>query len=66
MFYVIKTMSSLVAAWFKDDDKKLLVKVCDNRRETITDFVRRSVMAELARLSYLTPEEKKALGVPAK
>jgi phosphoribosyl-ATP pyrophosphohydrolase len=58
--------NSLVAAWFRDEDKKLLVKVCENRRETITDFVRRSVMSELARLSYLPAEEKKALGIIAK
>jgi hypothetical protein len=59
-------MKQLVAAWFEQEDKKLLVKVCEGRRETITDFVRRSVMAELGRLSYLPDSEKKALGVLAK
>ncbi len=56
----------LVAAWFKDEDKKLLYKVCEDRRERISDFVRRSVMSELARLSYLPDSEKKALGVLVK
>jgi hypothetical protein len=59
-------LKELVAAWFEVNDKKLLRKVCDARRETITDFVRRSVMAELARLSFLPDNQKKALGVLAK
>ena len=56
----------LVGAKFREDDKKLLVKVCKDRREDISDFVRRSVMAELARLTYLPDSEKKALGVLVK
>ena len=56
-------MKKLVAAWFEEQDKKLLVKVCGDRRETVTDFVRRSVMIELAKLSYLPADEKKSLGV---
>ena len=59
-------MKELVGAWFEQEDKKLLRKVCEGRRETITDFVRRSVMSELARLSYLPDSEKKALGVLVK
>lgn len=56
-------MKELVAALFENEDKKLLVKVCKERRETVTDFVRRSVMTELARLNYLPDSSKKALGV---
>lgn len=42
----------------------LLRKVCEARRgEDLSDFVRRSVMMELARLSYLSEEEKKTLGM---
>ncbi len=56
----------LVAAWFDTEDKKLLAKVCQERRETFSVFIRRATMSELARLSYLDSSEKKALGVLAK
>ncbi len=41
----------------------LLKKAAELRGEDISDFVRRAVYADLARLSLLTPEEKKMLGV---
>jgi len=41
---------------------KLLKKVAKARGEDLSDFVRRSVKLELARLSFLSDEEKKALG----
>lgn len=47
----------------EEEDKNLLKKVCKARGEDVSDFVRRAVKKELASLSYLTPEEKKALGV---
>jgi len=56
----------IVGAKFREKDKDLLVKVCRDRREDISDFVRRAVMGELARLSYLPESEKKALGVLVK
>ena len=59
-------MSEFVNVRFGEADKELLVKVCKNRREDISGFVRKAVMAELARLSYLPDSEKKALGVLAK
>jgi len=43
--------------------KELIDRVAKARGEQISNFVRRAVKTELARLSYLTPEEKKALGV---
>jgi uncharacterized protein (DUF1778 family) len=45
------------------EDKSLLEKICKARGEDLSDFVRRSVRKELASLSYLSDEEKKALGV---
>ena len=42
----------------------LAKKVSDSRGENLSTFVRRAVLRELARLSYLTPEEKKALEMP--
>lgn len=42
---------------------KLLKKVCDYRNEDLSDFIRRAVLKELASLSYLPEEQKKALGM---
>jgi hypothetical protein len=44
-------------------DKALLERVCRDRRGDISDFVRKAIKKELARLSYLSLEEKKTLGV---
>jgi hypothetical protein len=41
----------------------LLRKVSRARGEDLSDFVRRAIKTELARLSYLSPDEKKALGI---
>jgi hypothetical protein len=43
--------------------KELVEKVCKARGEDISDFIRRSVRKELASLSYLPAEDKKALGI---
>jgi hypothetical protein len=43
--------------------KALLEKVARDRGEDVSSFVRRAIKIELARLSFLSPEEKKALGV---
>ena len=56
----------MVTVRFGQSDKDLLIKVCKNRREDISGFVRKAVMSELARLSYLPDSEKKALGVLVK
>jgi len=44
-------------------DKDLLQKVSKSRGEDLSDFVRRAIRKELASLSYLSAEDKKALGV---
>ena len=41
---------------------ELVQKVADARGEYVADLVRRAVKAELARLSFLSDFEKKALG----
>jgi hypothetical protein len=41
----------------------LLTKVCSNRGEDVSDFIRRAILKELASLSFLDPEQKKALGI---
>jgi antitoxin component of RelBE/YafQ-DinJ toxin-antitoxin module len=43
--------------------KDLVEKVCKARGEDVSDFVRRSIRKELASLSFLPAEDKKALGM---
>ncbi len=56
-------MSNAVSARMHQEHKALLEKVCKARGEDVSDFVRRSILKELASLSFLSAEEKKALGV---
>jgi hypothetical protein len=44
-------------------DRSLLVKVCKARGEDLSDFVRLAIRKELAALSFLPDEDKKALGM---
>jgi uncharacterized protein (DUF1778 family) len=44
-------------------DRELLSKVSKARGEDVSDFVRRAIKKELASLSYLPDEDKKALGI---
>lgn len=43
--------------------KELIEKVCKARGEDLSSFLRRAVKKELAALSFLSEDEKKALGV---
>ncbi|RLI11508.1 hypothetical protein DRO35_04905 [Candidatus Bathyarchaeota archaeon] len=56
-------MSKHVGVRMRPEDVKLLRNICRARGEDLSDFVRRAVRKELARLSFLTIEEKKALGI---
>ncbi len=49
-----------------DEDLNLLRLVCKARGETPSTFLRRAMKREFARLSYLSPAEKKALEVTTK
>jgi hypothetical protein len=55
--------NNTISARISEKDKTLVIRVCKDRGEDISDFVRRSIRKELASLSFLTSEEKKALGV---
>lgn len=37
--------------------------ISNARGEDVSDFVRRAILKELANLSFLSPEQKKALGI---
>jgi len=57
------TPFKIIAARFSRSDAVLLKKICKARGEDLSDFLRRSVRKEFARLSYLSDDEKKALEV---
>lgn len=57
-------MSNQIVVRFEASIKELARKVAKARGEDLSDFVRRAVKMELARLCFLSEDEKKALGVP--
>jgi uncharacterized protein (DUF1778 family) len=50
-----------IFAKVEEEEARLIKRVAKARGEDLSDFVRRAVRKELARLSYLSDEEKKAL-----
>lgn len=44
-------------------DVLLAKRICRSRGEDLSDFVRRAIRTEMAKLSFLKPEDRKALGV---
>lgn len=57
-------MGNQVVVRFDVKTLTIIRKVTKARGEDISDLVRRAVKTELARLSFLSETEKKALGVP--
>jgi hypothetical protein len=55
-----------IAVRLATGDSVLLKRICKSRGEDLSNFVRRAIRIEFARLSFLKPLEKKALGVNAK
>jgi uncharacterized protein (DUF1778 family) len=55
-----------IAVRLANGDSVLLKRICKSRGEDISDFVRRAIRSEFARLSFLRPAEKKALGIGTK
>jgi hypothetical protein len=55
-----------IAVRLASGDSVLLKRICKGRGEDISNFVRRAIRIEFARLSFLKPLEKKALGIKAK
>lgn len=57
-------MSNLtIGVRISEEDRSLLDQVCKARGEDLSDFVRRSIRKELASLSFLSKDQKKALGI---
>jgi hypothetical protein len=44
-------------------DIALLKRICRGRGENVSNFVRRAIRTEMAKLSFLTSLDKKALGI---
>ncbi|MBI2547616.1 MAG: hypothetical protein HYW23_04195 [Candidatus Aenigmarchaeota archaeon] len=59
----MQNRTRVIGVRFQPKQANLLAEVCDSRGEDVSDFVRRSVLTELAKLSYFGVSEKKALGV---
>lgn len=57
-------LQQIIGIRFSKEDIKLLHRVCKKRGESVSSFIRRATKKELARMSYLTKAEKKALGMP--
>ena len=47
-------------------DRELLDNICEFRGEDISSFIRRAIRKELASLSFLPEDEKRALGIVEK
>ncbi len=52
-----------IGAWFEKSTAKTLKNFCEAREVSVSSFLRRSAKKELAKYSYLSDHEKKALGV---
>jgi len=55
--------SAFLFARVPERDKQIVDEITEHRGENVSDFVRRAVKRELARMGYLTEEEKQALEV---
>lgn len=56
-------LSTTIGVRVNPEDRELLKRVCKARGEDVSDFIRRAIRKELAKLSYYPDEIKKALGV---
>jgi len=56
-------LSENLSIRFSKRDLTLILKVSRTRGEDPSSFIRRAVLLELAKLGYLSQEEKQALGI---
>ena len=62
----MRTLTTQIGVRMTDELADLLREVSKARGEDVSDFVRRSILRELASLSFLSDSRKKALGFPSK
>ena len=60
---MIDNKAIYLGARFPEEEAKLVKVVSKLRGEDISDFLRRAIYRELARLSYLDAKSKKALEI---
>jgi antitoxin component of RelBE/YafQ-DinJ toxin-antitoxin module len=56
-------MQAYISVRIEPELKEMARKVAEMRGMQLSDFVRHLIIAELARLSFLPEESKKALGI---
>lgn len=61
----MRNLNRIIAVRVDSKLQSLLNKVSNARGEDVSDFVRRAILKELANLSFLDQEQKKALGLTA-
>jgi hypothetical protein len=59
----MSNLTKVVGVRVTEDLYSKLETISEDRGEDISDFVRRSILKELASLSFLSPDQKKALGI---
>jgi len=59
----LKVSNTTIGVRVTPKDRMLLEKVCKARGEDISNFVRRAIRTELAKLSFYPDDVKKALGI---
>ena len=64
--HTMKEKTFQIGVRLNSRDVVLLKRISKHRGEDLSDFVRRAIRSELARLGYLKPHEKKALGIQPK
>jgi hypothetical protein len=60
---MVDRRNSRIGVRLPSEDKVLLERICRSRGEDLSDFIRRAIRTEMAKLSFLKPSDKKALGV---
>lgn len=59
----MKCRDIIISTRFSSSDANLLKEIAKNRGQDVSDFIRFSVKRELARLSFLSDKEMKALEI---
>lgn len=62
----MRNLNKVVGIRVTEDFYSKLRTVSNARGEDVSDFIRRSILTELASLNYLSKEQKKALGLERK
>jgi len=59
----MKNLTKIVGVRITENLYSKLVTTSEARGEDVSDFVRRAILKELASLSFLSNDQKKALGI---